>query len=188
MERLVDAGEEDFDDIILSALNAALLSWVDEAFRITFKAHSLDSQLATQVQTLLPVAAAIAISDKQFLELGTHPLQQLIDHLYTEAVGWHRGLGRTGKPLSDAIDKLIGGAQEYFEFQERSFEELLADLKTFLQEESNTIERLQGRVIESELGRLKAESARVTAGRALNDFMRGKEFPILIMEFLGEQE
>ena len=111
LERLVDAGEEDFDDIALSETNAALLAWVDEAFRILFKEFSLDSALATPLQDLLPVAAALAISEDGFLSVGDHPLQQLVDTIYRDAIGWHRGLGRAGEALLNEVSECAREAQ-----------------------------------------------------------------------------
>ncbi len=184
LERLVDAGEEDFDAVILSSSDAALLSWVDEAFRLLFKQHSLDSALATPLQDLLPVAAALAVSENAFLDIGEHPLQKLVDTIYRDAIGWHRGLGRAGEALLTEISEYTREAQNYFEYQERSFEEMCATLQAFLAAEAEPFERMQARVIESELGRLKAASARITAGQALNDLMQGKEFPALILDFL----
>ena len=67
LERLATASSEDFDELCLDKLTYALLAWVDDTFRTTLKTYPLDGHLAAQLQTLLPLVAAVAISEEEFL-------------------------------------------------------------------------------------------------------------------------
>jgi len=79
LERLGAASEENFDELRLDKLTYALLAWVDDTFRTVLKNYPLDGHLAAHLQTLLPLVAAVAISDEDFLKIGQHPLQRLLD-------------------------------------------------------------------------------------------------------------
>jgi hypothetical protein len=182
LDRLADTDGR--DELVLSARDAALLAWVDEAFRIAFRDTAVDSQLSRLVLNWLPVAAAVAITDQQFLLIGEHPLQKLLDAVHSQCMGWHPDLGRAGTPLLSNIETISQQARQYFENPQQGFAAITDELQEFMKAESLSFSRTQERVIETEHGRLKAMSARVTAGRAINDFMQGKQFPEKIFEFL----
>jgi hypothetical protein len=184
LERLATASSEDFDELCLDKLTYALLAWVDDTFRTTLKTYPLDGHLAAQLQTLLPLVAAVAISEEEFLAIGEHPLQRLLDSICVSAIGWNRSLGKTGQPLLEKIQQCCEQSLEFFELQEHSFEDILNEFENFLHTEATNAERTRSRVIESETGRLKAASARLTAARELNQLMLDKHLPLAIVEFL----
>lgn len=184
LDSLADASNLGSEDFSLSGPDTAILGWIDETFRIALNESNLDPLLAVPMRKLLPLVAAIAITDDQFLEIGDHPLHQLIDTIYSRCTGWHDGLGRGGSSVLALVEDTSTQALKYFKDQAPDFAQLQGKLEQSLDLEIPSFERIQERVIETERGRLKAQSARVTAGRAINDFMRGKVFPAEITEFL----
>jgi hypothetical protein len=167
-----------------STADESVQAWVHEAFRIVLENNLLDSQLTPLVRQLLPVAAAAAISEEQFLNLGEHPLHQLIDTIYSQCIGWHSDQGRSDDSLLAAVKKTNQDALGYLENRRPDFAQLTRELRESLESAILSSQRTQERVIETESGRLKALSARVTAGRAINDAMQGKLFSPAIAEFL----
>jgi hypothetical protein len=114
LERLHAASGTDFDELTMSAEEAALLSWIDESFRILMRDHALDGNLAAKVQNLLPVAAALALSEEAFYQPGDHPLHRLIDAVYLNCLGWYRGLGKSGHALWLEVERCEALCQGYF--------------------------------------------------------------------------
>ncbi|MCZ6830795.1 MAG: DUF1631 family protein [Gammaproteobacteria bacterium] len=184
LERMQPTDDLSATRIVPGRKQAAVLAWVDDAFRIMLSEHSLDDELTGKVKKLLPVVAAVALVKEEFLSIGQHPLQRLVDTIYTGCLGWHSRLGRAGEALQAELDRIVTGVQRYFESPEQDFSDLLSQLEEFIGAELSASERMRKRVIASEQGKLKASSARVTAGMALNELMENQEFSVPILEFL----
>jgi hypothetical protein len=163
---------------------AALISWVDDAFRLMLTEHSLDDELTGKIRKVLPAVAAVALLEGDFLSIGQHPVQKLLDRIYTGCVGWHSRLGRAGEALPTVLEKIVIAINRYLESPEQDFTGLLQKLQDFLTAEMTASERMRERVIASEQGKLKAASARITAGVALNELMENQQFSAAVTEFL----
>jgi hypothetical protein len=163
---------------------AALIAWVDDAFRLMLTEHPLDDELTGRIRKVLPAVAAVALFEGGFLTIGEHPLQKLLDRIYTGCIGWHSRLGRAGEALPTVIDKIVKVVLRYFESPEQDFSVLLKKFEVFLDAEQTAAQRMSERVIASEQGKLKAASARITAGMALNEMMENQQFSAAVKDFL----
>ena len=73
LERMQTSEDSGAARLVPSHKQAALLAWVDEAFRTMRSEHPLDDELTQRLNKLLPVAAAVAQIEGEFLCIGQHP-------------------------------------------------------------------------------------------------------------------
>jgi hypothetical protein len=184
LERLQPTEELNAERLRPGPRQAALLAWVDQAFRLMLSEHPLDDELSTRIKKLLPLVACVAQLEGEFLSIGQHPLQRLIDSIYIAGVGWHSRLGRSGSALLAELDKIAVSALQYFEFPDIDFASMLVEFENFVDGESSAAARMRERVIASESGKMKAGAARITAGEALNELMEDGHFSEAVTEFL----
>ncbi len=179
LERIQTNKELGAARLVPSHRQAALLAWVDAAFRTMRAEHPLDDELTLRLNKLLPVVAAVAQIDGEFLRIGQHPLHRLMDHLHAAGLGWHSRLGRVGEALLTELDQIVTELQRFFESPQTDFTELLDRLDKFVTTEQSAVGRMRERVISSEQGKLKAASARITAGLLLNELMENNKLSLL---------
>jgi hypothetical protein len=176
VERVIQAGGGDSQPLSLCANHFALLAWVDESWRRLHIDYPLHTGLAIKIQNLLPAVAAAAVSDAQFLYAGEHPLQKLLDQIYTHCMGWHRGLGRAGRDIYTKLENIETALLTWFDDSPPDVGAILTDLQEFLEKERERADKMRQRVLQTEQGQLKTSSARTTAARMLNESMAEKQF------------
>ena len=107
LERMQPGGDKSSKKLVPGQQQSAMLSWVDAAFRLMLTEHPLDEALTARTKKLLPVVAAVALLEPDFLSVGIHPLQRLVDTIYSGCLGWHGRLGRSGEAVLAELDKIL---------------------------------------------------------------------------------
>ena len=184
LERMQPGGDKSSKKLVPGQQQSAMLSWVDAAFRLMLTEHPLDEALTARTKKLLPVVAAVALLEPDFLSVGIHPLQRLVDTIYSGCLGWHGRLGRSGEAVLAELDKILDIAGQYFANPDMDFSGQVDNLSAFFEAESKASERMRERVVASEQGKLKAASARITAGTALNELMDKQVFSAAMVDFM----
>ena len=172
------------DPAVPSPEQTAILHWLDAALQHWERHFPLEEPLASQLRPLKSLAAALAVSDPDFLRPGTHPFHQLLDTLQDRAIGWHPQLGRAGQALEQQFDQTIGNALDWFEDQTTDLTAICNALTDAAERDQVRAQRMTQRVIETERGRVKTAEAKLQAARMINAALEKFPAPEEIGEFL----
>ncbi|MEM9317271.1 MAG: DUF1631 family protein, partial [Pseudomonadota bacterium] len=162
----------------------AVLAWVCEAFSDWEERYPLELPLREQLRRLLPLAVAMAMHDDEFLFPGAHPLHLLLDSLQAGAVGWQVRLDRAGQMLEQRIERSVDKALEWFENQRVDIESITRELTAANERDAARAQRMVQRLEETELARLRKETALRDAALFINRGLQEFELPSAIGEFL----
>ena len=164
--------------------HSAILDWLDAAFAALSAAPLLDPALELRIQRMRPVLAAVAISEREFLLIGKHPVHKMLDTIYERGIGWHSGLERAGRAITDKLDDIEAALHSQLTTQPVDLAQLNTEMNVSFEREAAAFSRLRDRLIATEQGRLKASSARASVAEALNELMLGAQFPAAVRDFL----
>lgn len=168
----------------LDSEDHALLLWVGEAFSKWETRYSLESPLSDQIGRLLPLTAAMALSDDSFCIPGAHPIHQLLDALQYGAVGWQRRLDRAGQMLEQRVERAVDKALEWFRDDKTDLAAVTRELVAANERDAARAQRMVQRLAETEGARLKTLNARRDAAREINRGLSKYKLPAAIGEFL----
>jgi hypothetical protein len=180
---LVQARAND-DPSVPGAQHRAILQWLGTALADWEKSFPLEEPLASQLRRLKPLAAAMAITDKEFLTPGAHPLHQLLDTLQAGALGWQQSLGRAGVALQQQFASAIDHALAWFEDSSVDISTVCSDLAAHITRDQARADRMTQRTVETELGRNRTARARLDAALMINRALQEFRAPGAIGGFL----
>ena len=172
------------DPAVPSPEQTAILQWLDAALQHWEQHFPLEEPLGSQLRPLKSLAAALAVSDPDFLRPGTHPLHQLLDTLQDRAIGWHPQLGRAGQALEQQFAQTISNALDWFDDQTTDLTTICSALTDAAERDQVRAQRMTQRVIETERGRVKTADAKLQAARMINAALEKFPAPEEIGEFL----
>ncbi|MCX2979501.1 DUF1631 family protein [Halieaceae bacterium IMCC14734] len=172
------------DSNALAADQSAILDWLDATFASLSATPLLDPALESRIQSMRSALAALAISERDFLLIGKHPVHKMLDTIYERGIGWHSGLERAGRVVTEKLDDIEAALHSQLTKQPRDLAQLNTELNEFFEREANAFSRMRERIIATEQGRLKATSARTSVADALNELMLGAQFPAAVRDFL----
>ena len=177
---LVDLLIDERPDNCLNPLDHAVLSFLDECIKASFSASPLDRQLEPLVCKCMPSLAINALTDGIREEIEDHPIVTILDLLIERYIGWSDDLGRAGKKLYDRFESALTSLAD----PNTDYVTLRADLIEFFDAEQQRIDKLEGRISDSESGILRAQRAQALTAQMLNAQMQDKQLPACITEFL----
>lgn len=172
------------DPAVPSPEQAALLEWVGEAFEFWRKNYPLEPPLASQLLKMQPLAAALAITEPQFLLPGQHGFHELMDSIHAYAIGWQPSLGRAGNTLEKQVTAAIENASRWFQDRSTDLTAICAGLNATAERDLSRAQRMSQRMMDTEQGRLRAADAKHTAAGMINDILSQLEAPVSVGEFL----
>lgn len=181
---LLSQTEEIGDPSLPSPRETAILRWVGEAMHHFEQRFPLEEPLASQVRRLKPLAAAIAIVDRDFLQPDVHPLHQLLDTIQERAVGWQSRLGRAGTVLEQQVATAVDGALEWFDNDKTDLSAVCAEFLAAAERDQSRAERMARRVVETEMGKVKTAGAKRDAAEMINTCLANAPTTTEIGEFL----
>jgi len=181
---LLSQTEEMGDPALPSPEHTAILRWIGEAMHQFEQRFPLEEPLASQVRRLKPLAAAIALTDPDFMQPDVHPLHQLLDTIHERAVGWQARLGRAGVVLEKQVATAVEGALSWFGNRTVDMEAVCADFIAAAERDQARAQRMSRRVVEAELGRVKTAAAKREASGMINGLLERYAAPPEIGEFL----
>lgn len=174
------------DPALPTEADCAALKWVGDAFDLWEESFPLEPALAAQLRKLKPAMAVAAVLDTGFYTPGAHPLHRIFDILHRAATGWQETLGRAGQPAVTLVDETVTEVLAMMD-EERRGE--LADLARTIvesaQRNQSRADRMATRAAETELGRLKAAQARVSAADMINQALHRYPAPREIGRFMS---
>jgi len=164
--------------------HTAILRWLGKGLEIWEKEYPLEGRLANQVRRLKPLAAALAITDPQFLTPGAHPVHQLLDHIQARAIGWQSRLERVGAALEEQITRAVDKSRHWFEDPGTELNAICREFTEAAERDQTRARRMVQRVVETEAGKVRTAAAKQEAARMINAFLQKYPAPADIGEFI----
>lgn len=146
----------------------AVLRWLGKAIELWEKQFPLEGRVAAQVRRLKPLAAALALTDPDFLQPGAHPLHQLLDNIHSRAIGWQARLDRVGTILEQQVTKAVEESRRWFDSPAVNLAAICAEFTAAAERDQARARRMVQRVVEAETGKVKTAAAKQEAARMIN--------------------
>jgi hypothetical protein len=133
-------------------------------------------ELAALLQQFLSKIAANALKGNGWLYNAQHPLRRVCNQIYHFACGWHNSLGR-------AAETSLRFLQSQFTAVQLDWDSFYQNFTDWLNTEQLRIQKLEQRLIASEVGAMKARRSRQLAIKTLNQLLSGKKLPPAAVTF-----
>lgn len=172
------------DPALPSREQTVILRWLGEAAHYYEQRFPIEEPLASTIRRLKPLAAAMALTDPDFMQPDVHPLHQLLDCIQERAVGWQARLGRVGSNLEKQILAAVEEALEWFDNRDTNLAGICADFIEASERDKERALRMSGRVIDTERGKAKNAAAKRDAAIALNELLEKYPAPAQIGDFI----
>ena len=172
------------DPALPTSDDCAALRWVGTAFDLWENNFPLEPELATKMRKLKITVAVAAVLDAEFYTPGAHPLHQIFDILHAAATGWQDNLGRAGQPVRTLVDETVEEVLGMVEDRRDELPGLARSIRESVQRNQSRADRMATRAAETELGRLRAAQARVSAATMINQLLSQYQAPPEVGRFL----
>ncbi|HKI73881.1 MAG TPA: DUF1631 family protein, partial [Pseudomonadales bacterium] len=158
----------------------ATLAFVDDTITQVLSQTDLDFRIEAFVRDLAPFVAAIALKDG--VTALTHPQKvlSLIDLLIRECIGWSEDLGILGDQFMEKVETIVSPLIS----AKTNVDTCLDELETLFGKEDPIFEKMEQRLVDSELKVLAGEKSKFYAAELLNKQMAGKQLPLFIIFML----
>ncbi|GLO15269.1 hypothetical protein PPUJ20028_38540 [Pseudomonas putida] len=126
----------------------------------------------------------VALLDKGLFSRASHPGRRLINEIAGAAIGWECGSEGQRDSLHLRVERIVQRLLNDFAEDAGLFAELLDEFLAFNLEERRRNELLEQRTRDAEEGRARALQARQQVQRALNQRLRGRVLPLVVVQML----
>lgn len=175
---LVTATQPQAGMAALTPSDHGLLCFID-LFWTQLRAHGgLHETLLDTLDWLRPQLAVAALTSDDWFDPDRHPLWSLLARLHAVGIGYQPELARGADKLPAELDQALAPARD------GDWQQALAALETYTEQERARLQRLEQRLHDSERGQLRTRRAQQQAAKLLNQRMAGHRLPGTIAEFL----
>ncbi|MEM7363472.1 MAG: DUF1631 family protein [Pseudomonadota bacterium] len=168
-------------DQSLARDDRALLAYLDEALALIDHQTDFDPKALALLHSAIPFLAHLLIENPTLPESKKPSALHVIDAIASGLVGWSADLGRAAERTLGQLQDVMGRVVNNEEVGT-----LLDDLESFRTKEHARIEKLEGRLIATEQGQIRAHQSRTIAGNMINSAMADKQLTPTIVQFLKE--
>lgn len=185
-QRLDDQRRQTGETRSLARVDDDVINLVSMLFDFILDDRNLPAALKALVGRLQLPILRVAIADKSFFSLSSHPARRLLNELARATMGWndHDDLGKD--QLHQLLEDLVGRLLSEAEPDAQLFEELHAGLQAFVEADQRRAGRFEQRTRDAEEGRARIEAARFRVASLLNDLLLGRTLPVLVVDFLRD--
>jgi len=170
----------------VGTMDEDVINLVSMLFEFILDDRNLPGSLRALIARLQIPMLKVAVIDKSFFSRGSHPARRLLNEIASAALGWGGRDDMQRDSLYTRIDQIVQRLLHDFVDDPAIFTELLVDFLAFTSDERRRSELLEQRTRDAEEGRALAELARQRVQQALNDRLRGKTLPEVVVRLLQE--
>ncbi len=184
LQAVLNQTERMGDPALPNLEHLAVLRWLDATLAQWQRDYPLEDPLGRELQALMPVVAAIALTDHSFLTPGAHPLHRVLDDTHKTAIGWQPSLGRAGESLRQLVGKSVEQARAWFDHRDTDLTAICATFSVEAGRLRARTKRMIQRTVETEQGRIRSIQAKITAAAMINAALVKYRAPTDIGDFL----
>jgi hypothetical protein len=162
----------------------AKMQWVSMAFSRWEEYFPVEEPLTNAFRKLLPIGAALAITDPVFMIPGEHSFHKLLDTMQEGAIGWQAISAVAGHGFARELENAINGASQWSENADVDLTAIYMKLKAATEKDRGRAKRMAQRVVEAEQGKQKATRAKLRAATMINTLLQQYRAPADIGDFL----
>ena len=149
-----------------------------------------DRNLAIPMKALigrlqLPIVK-LAIIDKDFFEKSNHPARQLLNELSSAGIGWSSAAELKRDALYDKIESVVLRVMNGFQDNLGIFQELVEELRAFVNKDLRKREQVEERVKANETGKAKTYTAKQRVQQLINQKASGMRLPPDVGKFISD--
>ncbi|MDH0747958.1 DUF1631 domain-containing protein [Pseudomonas sp. GD03842] len=170
----------------VGTMDEDVINLISMLFEFILDDRNLPGSLRALIGRLQIPMLKVAVIDKSFFSRSSHPARRLLNEIAAAALGWGGRDDSQRDSLYTRIDQIVQRLLHDFVDDPAIFTELLVDFLAFTGEERRRSELLEQRTRDAEQGRALAELARQCVQQALNDRLRGKTLPEVVVRLLQE--
>ncbi|MEN5140200.1 DUF1631 domain-containing protein [Pseudomonas juntendi] len=168
----------------LSVADEDMINLVGLLFAFIHNDDNLPASLRALIAHLHIPLLKVALLDKGLFSRSSHPARRLLNEIAGAAIGWECG----GEGLRDSlhlrVQRIVQRLLNDFAEDASLFTELLEDFLAFNQDERRRNELLEQRTRDAEEGRARALQARQQVQQVLNQRLRGRVLPQVVVQML----
>jgi hypothetical protein len=148
-----------------------------------------DRNLAIPMKALigrlqLPIVK-LAVMDRSFFDKSSHPARQLLNELSSAGIGWSSARELKRDSLYNMIESVVVQVMNGFKEDLQIFEDLLEELRGFVNTDTKKRAQVEQRVKDGEKGRAKTISAKQSVQKLINQKASGMRLPVEVGRFLS---
>ncbi|WGV18745.1 DUF1631 domain-containing protein [Pseudomonas putida] len=170
--RRIDVADED------------MINLVGLLFAFIQNDDNLPASLRALIARLHIPLLKVALLDKGLFSRASHPARRLLNEIAGAAIGWECGGDGMRDSLHLRVERIVQRLLNDFAEDASLFAELLEDFLAFNQDERRRNELLEQRTRDAEEGRARAQQARQQVQHALNQRLRGRVLPQVVVQML----
>ncbi|MEB0044192.1 MULTISPECIES: DUF1631 domain-containing protein [unclassified Pseudomonas] len=171
---------------VVGVADEDVINLIAMLFECILDDRNLPDSLKALIARLQIPMLKVAVLDKSFFSRSSHPARRLLNEIAAVAMGWGECDDHERDSLYLRIEQVVQRLLNDFVDDPAIFSELLADFLAFTSDERRRSELLEQRTRDAEEGRAKTELARQRVERALNQAVRGKLLPQVVVAFVQE--
>lgn len=173
------------DSNSIGVLNDDVIDIVSMMFDYILGDSNLADDIKAPLARLQIPMLKLAINDREFFSNRNHPARLLLNEMAYAGIGWDpERRGRDG--LQGKVCALVQRVLNEFDHDPVLFENLLADFRYYVEDESRRSTILERRTREMEEGKARNEQARVAVDKFLNDLLRERCVPAGVQALLND--
>ncbi|MFT6274598.1 MAG: hypothetical protein ACJAZ0_000687 [Halioglobus sp.] len=184
MEAVLAQTEAIGDPAVPCLEHMAKMQWVSMAFSRWEEYFPVEEPLTNAFRKLLPIGAALAITDPVFMIPGEHSFHKLLDTMQEGAIGWQAISAVAGHGFARELENAINGASQWSENADVDLTAIYMKLKAATEKDRGRAKRMAQRVVEAEQGKQKATRAKLRAATMINTLLQQYRAPADIGDFL----
>ncbi|KAB5617905.1 DUF1631 domain-containing protein [Pseudomonas putida] len=164
----------------LATADEDMINLVDLLFDHIQRDDNLPPPLRALLGRLHIPLLKVALLDKSLFSRASHPARRLLNEIAAMAIGWEGA----GEGLQARVERIVLRLLSDFTDDTRLFAEVLDEFLLFSTEERRRNELLEQRTRDAEEGRARTLQARQQVQQALNQRLRGRVLPRVVVQML----
>lgn len=166
----------------LSDKDFSTLHFVDQLFHLYRSSNHLHEHISDLIDQLRPIIAIPLIQQDGFILDSKHSAQQCISIIQHHTLGWQPEEGRAAERYIKSLQEQV---KEISEAKDAgALLKARRSIQQFFEKDLKRIEKIEQRLRDTELGRMRSLFAHQTATLELNKRMSGHELPEGVIQFL----
>jgi len=168
----------------INQIDEDLIDLVAMLFEFILDDYTLAAPIQVLISRLQIPILKIAIKDKAFFGRPSHPARKLLNSLAQASIGWSETSEKSKDKLYAKIHDIVREIIENEDSTLELYERLYTDFNLYLEKDDRKSKLVEQRTLETEVGRVKSQKARLVVDRILYDKISVTAIPQVALDIL----